>query len=65
MTEFDWWKERLENYKTDGRLDAEVGLYNPPHTDDYDPQDQEENEAYKKGFTERRKELGADFKWFY
>ena len=63
MSEFDWWEERLENYKTDGMLDADVGIYNPPHSDNDDPQDQDENEAYKKGFMARRLELGDAFKW--
>ena len=60
-----WWQDNLENYKSDGRFDAEAGFYNPPHSDSDDPQDQDENEAYKKGFIERRKELGDAFKWFY
>lgn len=50
-------------YRLDGIKDAEKGVYNPPHSSDDDPQDQQENHAYKEGFEARRKELGGRFKW--
>jgi hypothetical protein len=63
-TKSDWWQDILNGYKAEGRTDAEKGIFDPPHyvTDD-DPQYLDENEAYKDGFMEKRKELGDKFKW--
>ena len=60
----DWWERALADHKESGRRDADVGRYTPPHAGgDEDPQDADENAAYKKGFMERRRELGEAFKW--
>lgn len=60
----DWWRQNLEDYRQDGRADAERGVFEAPHwVSDEDPQYLDENQAYKDGFMERRKELGASFKW--
>ena len=58
-----WWLKNLAEYRRDGRNDAEKGYYDPPHPVGDDPQDLEENEAYREGFMTRRKELGANFQW--
>jgi len=60
----DWWNNNLMSYREDGRRGADLGDFNPPHFfTDEDPQYLDENEAYKDGFMERRKELGESFKW--
>lgn len=45
-----------------GRKDAEKGEVNWPYDND-DDWDEEMNLEYKKGFFERRKELGDKFRW--
>ena len=64
MTKFDWWEEHLKYYESKGRAAADAGNFEWPHADIYtdDLQYQDENEAYKKGFKARRKELGNAFK---
>lgn len=59
----DWWEQHLNNYKLEGQMDAENGVFEPPHPSDEDPQDEDENIAYKSGFLARRKELGDKFRW--
>jgi len=59
----DWWNELLESRHEDGRKDADRGLFNRPYAGNVDPQNEDENEAYKRGFDERRKELGDKFEW--
>ena len=60
----DWWHEHLAEFAADGRKDADLGMYRPPWpSEDDDPQNQDENLAYRKGFDEKRKELGNAFKW--
>ena len=60
----DWWLRNLEDYRQNGRSDADRCVFNAPHwVSDEDPQDLDENQAYKDGFMERRKELGDKFKW--
>lgn len=61
-----WWREHLDGYRSDGRRDADEGVYRPPHAlpeENPDPQYFDENMAYKDGFMKRRRELGEDFKW--
>lgn len=59
----DWWSLNLARYEAVGMLDAEKGVFCLPHEDDYDPQNQDENEAYRRGFDKRRHALGDAFKW--
>lgn len=66
MSEQDWWIQNLDDYRQDGRKDAERGTFDAPHQLCEccpDPQDEAENEAYKHGFMERRAELGDKFRW--
>ncbi len=58
----DWWDDLLKNREDQGRDDAGRGVFHVPYVD-ADPQDQDENEAYEKGWWARRKELGEKFKW--
>lgn len=61
----DWWTEHLAQFEADGRKDAESGTYDLPWCrDEDDPQSQDENAAYHRGFTQRRRELGKAFKWW-
>ena len=46
-----------------GRADADRGRFDPPHGGTADPIDEAENEAYRRGFMARRKELGDKFEW--
>ena len=65
MTE-DWWEQMLAEYRQDGRRDADLGDFDPPHpacSFYLDPQDEAENTAYKQGFDSRRKQLGDKFRW--
>lgn len=60
----NWWESNLAEFEADGRRDAEHGVYNPPWpSEDNDPQNQDENAAYRKGFDARRRELGDKFRW--
>ena len=60
----DWWDQHLAEFEADGRKDADAGTYDLPwHRDEDDPQSQDENAAYHRGFAKRRKELGNLFKW--
>lgn len=62
----DWWAMMLNELATDGARDAEKGIYDPPHAlceCCQDPQDEAENDAYRKGFFNRRLELGNKFRW--
>ena len=59
----DWWQQHLEEYRQDGRDDADLGVFSAPHPGSDDPQDETENWAYKEGFKQRRKELGDNFEW--
>ena len=57
-----WYSEMIKENHLKGRKDAEKGEVNWPYDND-DDVDEEMNIAYKKGFFERRKELGDKFKW--
>ena len=58
------WSELLSTHVMDGRRDAERGVFDPPRwTRTTDPSEMHENAAYKKGWNQRRKELGDAFKW--
>lgn len=59
----DWYDTNLARYEAVGMLDAEHGVFEWPHDDDGDPQNRDENEAYKRGFDKRRHELGDNFEW--
>jgi hypothetical protein len=59
----DWWDKLLKQREQDGITDADQGRYDPPYTDDSDPQNQDEIDAYRRGFMRRRDELGDAFKW--
>lgn len=59
----DWWERLMDCYKSEGGKDAEFGVFEPPNPGSDDPQDDAENAAYKRGFDERRKELGDKFEW--
>jgi len=59
----DWWDTMLEGRTDDGRRDADEGKFDPPYPGSDDPQDEDENGAYERGFKQRRKELGDAFKW--
>jgi hypothetical protein len=66
MNDVNWWKKNLDDYYQMGRKDADKGLIDYPHAyDDSDPQYMDENQAYKEGFKDRRRELGNKFKWAY
>lgn len=56
MTE-QWWIDHLKEFERDGANDFDKGIRSPPYPDDEDPQNQEENAAYLKGWWGRRKEL--------
>lgn len=53
----------LAERMADGRKDANEGVFEPPYLNSDDPQDEDENAAYKRGFNERRRELGDVFRW--
>jgi hypothetical protein len=60
----DWWAAILADRTADGRRDAERGQYDLPYPGvEEDPQYEDENEAYKIGWHQRRKELGDAFQW--
>ncbi|MCR4297481.1 MAG: hypothetical protein NUV75_01825 [Gallionella sp.] len=60
----DWWNDLLAEHAADGRCDADLGVYRPPWASEADdPQNQDENVAYRRGFDARRRELGEAFKW--
>ena len=60
----EWWTRHLAEFEAQGRKDADMGIYDLPwHRDEDDPQNQDENAAYHRGFAKRRKELGNAFKW--
>lgn len=59
----DWYGLNLARHEAAGMLDAEHGVFEWPHEDDDDPQNKDENEAYKRGFDRRRHELGEHFDW--
>jgi len=60
----DWWAKNLAEFEARGRKDADEGTYNLPwRSEEDDPQNQDENAAYHRGFAKRRKELGNAFKW--
>ncbi len=59
----EWWQQNLERHRNSGRADAERGVFAAPNHLSDDPQYLDENQAYKEGFMERRKELGDKFKW--
>ena len=58
-----WWLELLAERERLGTEHADAGIYDPPYSEEEDPQDTDENEAYKRGFNKRRHELGDRFKW--
>ena len=58
-----WWRDNLQYRKDQGKKDADKGAYNPPWPFEHDPQNEDENEAYKDGFMARRRELGDKFEW--
>lgn len=51
------------SFEEDARRDADAGNYLPPHFDERDPQNEQENDVYDKAWINRRKELDAKFKW--
>lgn len=60
----EWWKQHLAEITADGRKDADAGVFNSPWpVDDADPQNEDENAAYRRGFDARRRELGDKFRW--
>ena len=59
----NWWEINLARHEAAGMLDAERGVFEPPHADGDDPQDCDENSAYRRGFDKRRKSLGSAFAW--
>lgn len=59
----NWRDNILADRYISGRRDAAEGIFNPPHYDSADPQDEDETHAYRQGFDERRRELGNAFKW--
>lgn len=59
----DWWDDLLKDREKQGEIDAQNGVFEYPYSDDSDPQNQDENLAYKRGFTKKRNELGESFKW--
>ncbi len=63
MTEHSDWLLLLNARYAAGWLDAEAGMYDPPYPGSDDPQELDENRAYKQGFDRSRKELGDSFKW--
>lgn len=64
----DWWESNLDQYREEGRKDAELGRFDMPNaTDEHgmaeSPDYDDENQAYREGFVQRRKELGDKFEW--
>lgn len=59
----DWWNKLLNERFADGRRDAERGRCELPYPGSQDPQDEDENLAYRRGFDARRQELGDKFRW--
>lgn len=53
----DWWCGLLRQRHEDGRSDAEKDIFDMPYPGSEDPQDEAENDAYKKGFMEYRREI--------
>ena len=58
-----WWTKMLKERYDDGWRDAELGVFEPPYPNSDDPQDQDENFEYEKGFHDKRVKLGKDFQW--
>ena len=58
-----WWERMMALREQEGRRDAEAGVFDMPYPPNEDPEDQAHNDAYAKGFRDRRKELGDAFKW--
>jgi hypothetical protein len=63
IVDSDWWIEMLSFRDKQGAEDADRGSFSPPYPGSEDPQDTDENAAYRSGFDRRRKELGASFCW--
>lgn len=63
MSDDDWWEKQLKEYEQDGRRDADKGIWSPPYPGSEAPDDEFQNEAYRLGFNDRRKELGKKFRW--
>ena len=59
----DWWEVLLAQRMADGMTGANEGNFDPPYPGSDDPQEQDENRAYWRGFMKRRKELGSEFRW--
>ena len=59
----DWYSEMLKQRENDGAADAEKGRFNWPYPASDDPNDEDENLAYSRGFDRRRRELGDKFEW--
>ena len=58
-----WWDEVLSEQEEKGRNDADNGRFDPPFKNSTIPEDEAENNAYKRGFINRRNELGDNFEW--
>jgi hypothetical protein len=54
---------QLQEYEDRGRKDAEQGVFNSPYIPAEDPTEEDCNDAYLKGFRQRRIELGVNFQW--
>ena len=59
----DWWEQLKATHQEHGKRDANRGVFEPPYPNSEDPTEQDENEAYRKGFSSERKKLGDAFKW--
>lgn len=59
----DRWAKLMAEHEQDGARDAERGYIDFPYPGSDDPQEQDENRAYQRGFNRRRKELGEMFEW--
>ena len=59
----EWWLGLLEAHEADGRRDAEHGIFDPPYPGSEEPDEADENHAYKRGFDQQRKEMGEGFRW--
>ncbi len=51
------------SFAEQGRSDADLGVWLPPHANEDDPQDEDENAEYRDAWRQRRKELGPMFEW--
>lgn len=58
----DWYDNMIVEYERDGAADAEKGVFNLPYPFQ-EPENENENWAYEKGFKERRQQLGDKFSW--